>query len=110
VRWLKGGSFSGWTCQNSADRTAGRGTTSEVSELAGMVKAPEAPAETQGRSTPTSWPDSSSTIRRERASRRRPLATAAMSDHASISVTVLLEFEWVLRGFYSKFPARKSFE
>ncbi len=35
--------------------------------------------------------------------RQRPAATAAMSDRAFIPVTVLLEFEGVLRGFY-EFP------
>ena len=31
---------------------------------------------------------------------QRPTATAAMSDRVFVSVTVLLEFEWVMRGFY----------
>jgi predicted nucleic-acid-binding protein len=34
-------------------------------------------------------------------SRQRPAAEAAHSEPAFVSVTVLLEFEWVLRGFYS---------
>jgi predicted nucleic-acid-binding protein len=33
--------------------------------------------------------------------RQRPAAIAALSEPAFVSVTVLLEFEWVLRGFYS---------
>ena len=32
--------------------------------------------------------------------RQRPAAIAAVSDRAYVSVTVLLEFEWVMRGFY----------
>ena len=32
--------------------------------------------------------------------RQRPAATAALSERAFVSVTVLLEFEWVMRGFY----------
>jgi predicted nucleic-acid-binding protein len=32
--------------------------------------------------------------------RQRPAACAALSERAFVSVTVLLEFEWVLRGFY----------
>lgn len=32
--------------------------------------------------------------------RQRPAAVAAVSDRAYVSVTVLLEFEWVMRGFY----------
>ena len=35
------------------------------------------------------------------AARQRPAAIAALSDKAFVSITVLLEFEWVLRGFYS---------
>lgn len=34
------------------------------------------------------------------AARQRPAAIAAMSERAFVSVTVLLEFEWVMRGFY----------
>ena len=36
---------------------------------------------------------------------QRPAAAAAMSERAFVSVTVLLEFEWVLRGFYGLPPA-----
>jgi predicted nucleic-acid-binding protein len=35
------------------------------------------------------------------AARQRPAAIAALSDRAHVSVTVLLELEWVLRGFYA---------
>lgn len=35
------------------------------------------------------------------AARQRPAAVAAVSEPAYVSVTVLLEFEWVLRGFYA---------
>lgn len=35
------------------------------------------------------------------AARQRPAAVAAVSDRAYVSVTVLLEFEWVMRGFYA---------
>lgn len=34
------------------------------------------------------------------AARQRPAAIAALSERAFVSVTVLLEFEWVMRGFY----------
>lgn len=34
------------------------------------------------------------------AARQRPAAVAALSARAFVSVTVLLEFEWVMRGFY----------
>jgi predicted nucleic-acid-binding protein len=34
------------------------------------------------------------------AAKQRPAAVAALSDRAFVSVTVLLEFEWVMRGFY----------
>jgi predicted nucleic-acid-binding protein len=34
------------------------------------------------------------------AAKQRPAAVAAMSQRAYVSVTVLLELEWVLRGFY----------
>ena len=33
-------------------------------------------------------------------SRQRPAAVAALSQRSFVSVTVLLEFEWILRGFY----------
>ncbi len=33
--------------------------------------------------------------------RQRPAAIVALSDRAFVSVTVLLEFEWVMRGFYA---------
>jgi len=35
-----------------------------------------------------------------RAARQRPAAVAALSGRSFVSVTVLLELEWVLRGFY----------
>jgi predicted nucleic-acid-binding protein len=34
------------------------------------------------------------------AARQRPAAIAALSQRSFVSVTVLLELEWVLRGFY----------
>jgi predicted nucleic-acid-binding protein len=34
------------------------------------------------------------------AARQRPAAVAALSERAYVSVTVLLELEWVMRGFY----------
>jgi predicted nucleic-acid-binding protein len=34
------------------------------------------------------------------AARQRPAAVAAMSEPAFVTVTVVLEFEWVMRGFY----------
>ncbi|MFZ4759137.1 MAG: type II toxin-antitoxin system VapC family toxin [Burkholderiaceae bacterium] len=34
------------------------------------------------------------------AARQRPAAIAALSERAYVSVTVLLELEWVMRGFY----------
>lgn len=37
------------------------------------------------------------------AARQRPAAIAALGERAFVPVTVLLEFEWVLRGFY-EFP------
>jgi len=40
------------------------------------------------------------------AARQRPAAVAALSERAFVSVTVLLEFEWVMRGFYGM--ARKD--
>jgi len=33
--------------------------------------------------------------------RQRPAAVAVMSERSFVSVTVLLEFEWVMRGFYA---------
>lgn len=36
----------------------------------------------------------------KQAAKQRPAAIAALSAPAYVSVTVLLEFEWVLRGFY----------
>jgi predicted nucleic-acid-binding protein len=38
------------------------------------------------------------------ATRQRSAAVAALSDRAFVSVTVLLELEWVLRGFYALPP------
>lgn len=35
------------------------------------------------------------------AAKQRPAAIAALSDRAYVSVTVLLELEWVMRGFYA---------
>jgi predicted nucleic-acid-binding protein len=35
------------------------------------------------------------------ATRQRPLAIEVLSGRAFVSLTVLLEFEWVMRGFYS---------
>ena len=37
----------------------------------------------------------------EQAARQRPSAVNALSDRAFVPVTVLLEFEWVMRGFYA---------
>ena len=37
--------------------------------------------------------------------RQRPAAVAALSERSFVSVTVLLELEWVLRGFY-ELPTR----
>ena len=37
----------------------------------------------------------------KQAARQRPAAVAALSERAFVSVTVLLELEWVLRGFYA---------
>jgi predicted nucleic-acid-binding protein len=34
------------------------------------------------------------------AAKQRPAAIAALSERAFVSVTVLMEFEWVMRGFY----------
>ena len=39
------------------------------------------------------------------AAKQRPAAVAALSERSFVSVTVLLELEWVLRGFY-ELPAR----
>lgn len=36
----------------------------------------------------------------DEAARQRPAAVAALSERALVTVTVLLEFEWVMRGFY----------
>ena len=38
------------------------------------------------------------------AARQRPAAVAALTGRAFVSVTVLLEFEWVMRGFYGLPP------
>jgi predicted nucleic-acid-binding protein len=38
------------------------------------------------------------------AAKQRPAAIAALSQRAFVSVTVLLELEWVLRGFYALPP------
>lgn len=38
------------------------------------------------------------------AARQRPAAAAALADRAFVTVTVLLEFEWVMRGFYALAP------
>ena len=37
---------------------------------------------------------------------QRPAAMAALADRSFVSVTVLLELEWVMRGFY-ELPARE---
>jgi predicted nucleic-acid-binding protein len=34
------------------------------------------------------------------AAKQRPAAVVALSERAFVSVTVLLDFEWVMRGFY----------
>jgi predicted nucleic-acid-binding protein len=39
------------------------------------------------------------------AAKQRPAAVAALSERSFVSVTVLLELEWVLRGFY-ELPTR----
>jgi predicted nucleic-acid-binding protein len=39
------------------------------------------------------------------AARQRPAAIAALAQRSYVSVTVLLELEWVMRGFY-ELPAR----
>ena len=38
------------------------------------------------------------------AARQRPAAVAALSERSFVSVTVLLELEWVMRGFYALPP------
>jgi predicted nucleic-acid-binding protein len=38
------------------------------------------------------------------AARQRPAAIAALAERSFVSVTVLLELEWVLRGFYELPP------
>jgi predicted nucleic-acid-binding protein len=38
--------------------------------------------------------------------RQRPAAVAALSERSFVSVTVLLELEWVMRGFY-ELPTRE---
>jgi predicted nucleic-acid-binding protein len=40
------------------------------------------------------------------ATKQRPAAVAALSERSFVSVTVLLELEWVMRGFY-KLPAKE---
>lgn len=42
------------------------------------------------------------------AAQQRPAAVAALSERAWVSVTVLLEFEWVMRGFYALPPQTVS--
>lgn len=39
------------------------------------------------------------------AAKQRPAAVAALSERSFVSVTVLLELEWVMRGFY-KLPTK----
>jgi predicted nucleic-acid-binding protein len=41
------------------------------------------------------------------AARQRPAAIAALAERSYVSVTVLLELEWVMRGFY-ELPARDA--
>ena len=41
----------------------------------------------------------------EHAAKQRPAAVAALSERSFVSVTVLLELEWVMRGFYA-LPSR----
>ncbi|NUP86045.1 MAG: type II toxin-antitoxin system VapC family toxin [Burkholderiaceae bacterium] len=41
------------------------------------------------------------------AAKQRPAAAAALAQRSFVSVTVLLELEWVLRGFY-ELPARDT--
>jgi predicted nucleic-acid-binding protein len=38
------------------------------------------------------------------AARQRPAAVAALAERCFVSVTVLLELEWVMRGFYELTP------
>ncbi|MDE2368317.1 MAG: type II toxin-antitoxin system VapC family toxin [Burkholderiales bacterium] len=38
------------------------------------------------------------------AAKQRPAAVAALAERSFVSVTVLLEFEWVMRGFYELPP------
>ena len=40
------------------------------------------------------------------AAKQRPAAVAALSERSFVSVTVLLELEWVMRGFY-ELPTRE---
>ena len=40
------------------------------------------------------------------AAKQRPAAVAALSERSFVSVTVLLELEWVMRGFY-ELPVRE---
>lgn len=42
------------------------------------------------------------------AAKQRPAAMAALSERSFVSVTVLLEFEWVMRGFYELPPRAVS--
>ncbi|MBL0148569.1 MAG: type II toxin-antitoxin system VapC family toxin [Ideonella sp.] len=42
------------------------------------------------------------------AAKQRPAAVAALSERAFVAVTVLLELEWVMRGFYALPPADVS--
>ena len=37
----------------------------------------------------------------KQAAKQRPAAVAALSERSFVSVTVLLELEWVMRGFYA---------
>ena len=37
----------------------------------------------------------------KQATKQRPAAVAALSERSFVSVTVLLELEWVMRGFYA---------
>lgn len=41
----------------------------------------------------------------EQTARQRPAAVAALAERSFVSVTVLLELEWVMRGFY-ELPTR----
>ena len=42
------------------------------------------------------------------AAKQRPAAVAALSERSFVSVTVLLELEWVMRGFYELSPRNIS--